>query len=237
MKLKLLLLSSSRVGETGYLSHAQDYIQQHLGEDINEVLFIPYAGVTISFDEYENMAAKAFDEFGYQLKSIHQFADPQHAIETAKAIAVGGGNTFRLVDQIYRNGLMDLIRRRVADGIPYIGWSAGSNIATPSIRTTNDMPIVEPQSFDTLKLFPIQVNPHYIDGNPPGHNGETREQRINEFLALNPQQQVIGIPEGTALVRENNKILYLGSQDAFLFSANQPRQLVKPNTDLSFLLN
>lgn len=235
--MKLLLLSSSRVGETPYLSHARSFIQHHLGDNIEEVLFIPYAGVTISFDEYEVMVAKAFNEFGYQLKSIHHFDNPTQAVERADAIAVGGGNTFNLLDTLYQNQLIDSIKRRVNDGIPYIGWSAGSNITAPSIRTTNDMPIVEPQSFDALGLFPIQVNPHYIDGNPPGHNGETREQRINEFLALNPSQKVIGIPEGTALVRQGQQIIYQGQQDAFIFSANEPRQQVKSNADLSFLIS
>ena len=149
---------------------------------------------------------------------------------------MGGGNTFCLLNALYENDLISAIQSRVAAGIPYIGWSAGSNICGPTIRTTNDMPIIEPPSFNALSFIPHQINPHYIEGNPPGHNGETREQRLNEFLVVNPDKKVIAIPEGTALKRQGNSMSFLGELPGYLFSANQPKQPIAPGADLSDLL-
>jgi dipeptidase E len=234
--MNLLLLSSSRVDDTDYLEHAASNIKTHLGESITEVLFIPYAGVSNDFDTYESIVSKAFNKFGYQISSIHHFDDPKKAISQAQAIAVGGGNTFCLLNSLYKNDLMDCIRKRLQQGIPYIGWSAGSNIVAPSIRTTNDMPIVEPPSFNALSLVPFQINPHYIDGNPPGHNGETREMRINEFLNVNSNTTVIGIPEGTALKLTQNKLMFISDKPGFQFTKVQGKQTIEPNSDLSYLL-
>jgi len=174
--------------------------------------------------------------WSHKLLSIHQFSQPKQAIADAEAIAIGGGNTFCLLNSLYQLDLMQAIKAKVSQGTPYIGWSAGSNIAAPSIRTTNDMPIVEPVSFNSLSLLPFQINPHYIDGNPPGHNGETRAQRISEFLTINPEQTVIGIPEGTALKLEANKLHYLGNKTGYKFTADQGKQAIPPQTDLSYLL-
>lgn len=234
--MNLLLLSSSRVGDTDYLLHAEKMIQSHLKTQVKKVLFVPYAGITINHDEYESMAAKAFEQFGYQLESIHHKDDPVKAIENAEAIAVGGGNTFCLLNSLYENQLIQPIQEKVKSGTPYIGWSAGSNMAAPTIRTTNDMPIIEPPSFNALNLVPFQINPHYIDGNPPGHNGETREQRIAEFLVVNPEKIVVGIPEGTAIIRHNDQLTYSGEVEGFLFDAKQGKSMIKPNADLSYLL-
>ncbi len=234
--MNLLLLSSSRVGDTGYLEHAENLIKNHLGDKTKNLLFIPYAGVSIDYDTYEEMVSTAFEKFGYQITSIHHSSDPQQAILNASAIAVGGGNTFNLLATLYENQLLDTIREKVQTGTPYIGWSAGSNIAAPSIRTTNDMPIVEPASFDSLHLLPIQINPHYIDGNPPGHNGETREQRINEFLVKNPRQTVIGIPEGTALKYNSGKLIYVADKQGFKFTLDGGKEVIQPAADLSSLI-
>ena len=234
--MKLLLLSSSRAGDTDYLEHAETLLKSHLGAQISKVLFIPYAGVTISYQQYTQLAAKSFESFGYQLESIDDFEDKHKAIKDAEAIAVGGGNTFCLLDSLIRLDLIETLKQTVSQSTPYIGWSAGSNICGLSIRTTNDMPIVQPDSFEALSCLPFQINPHYIDGSPPGHHGETREQRIAEFLIKNPNTKVIGIPEGTALQRLGNKLTYLGSQPGYIFSSDSGKQQLSPNADLSNLI-
>lgn len=233
--MNLLLLSSSKVDNTNYLEHASAYIKQHLGA-IKEVLFIPYAGISIDFDSYEKKVNDAFLLQGYAIKSIHHFDNPKKAIEQAQAIAVGGGNTFCLLKSLYENDLIEIIRTKITEGVPYIGWSAGSNITAPSIKTTNDMPIVQPLSFDALTLVPFQINPHYIDVSPTGHHGETREMRINEFLAVNQEQTVIGLPEGTALKLTNDNLMYLGSKKGFIFTLNEGKQIIEPNANLNHLL-
>lgn len=233
--MNLLLLSSSKVDNTDYLEHAASYIQQHLGL-IKEVLFIPYAGISIGFDDYETKVAEAFLTLGYTIRSIHNTKNPKQAIEQAKAIAVGGGNTFCLLDSLYQNDLIDSLKAKIKDGTPYIGWSAGSNIAAPSIKTTNDMPIIEPLKFDALNLLPFQINPHYIDGNPVGHHGETREMRINEFLTINPEQTVVGLPEGTALRLNDSGLQFLGQKNGFIFNSKERKKLIEPDANLNHLL-
>ncbi len=215
-KKNLLLLSSSRVEDTPYLDHAKEMIAEHLGQ-IKEVIFIPYAGVTITYDEYKNMVQSALEDSGITIKSIHEYDNPVNAIQNAQAIAIGGGNTFRLLHQLYENGLVQAIQDKVAHGTPYIGWSAGSNVAGATIRTTNDMPIIEPPSFNALNLVNFQINPHYTDYTPPGHNGETREQRLQEFMVLNPTTHIVGIVEGTAIKMSGNQIKLIGGKDGFLF--------------------
>ena len=234
MSKNLLLLSSSRVGDTAYLEHAKTMIRDHL-DNINEVVFIPYAGVTVSYDDYTSKVAEALKSINVEVKGIHSFSDPVAAIENAKAILVGGGNTFHLLHQLYENNLVNAIQNKVASGAPYIGWSAGSNIAGMSIRTTNDMPIIQPNSFDALNLLPVQLNPHYTDYNPPGFNGETREQRLSEFMVLNPETHIVGIVEGTALKLSNNKLSLIGPDVGYLF-LNRNKQVITVDTNLSYLL-
>ncbi|QOL24849.1 dipeptidase PepE [Thalassotalea sp. LPB0316] len=214
--MNLLLLSSSRVEDTPYLAHAKGMISDHLGS-IKEVVFIPYAGVTITYDEYTDMVQTALKDQGIKVKGIHQFNDPVTAIEQAAAIAVGGGNTFRLLHQLYENKLVDAIQTKVSSGTPYIGWSAGSNVAGATIRTTNDMPIIEPPSFNALNLVNFQINPHYTDYTPPGHNGETREQRLQEFMVLNPTTHIVGIVEGSAIKMQGDHLKLIGGKEGFLF--------------------
>lgn len=234
--MKLLLLSSSRVEGFGYLQHAIEDIRAHLGA-AKRLTFIPYAGVTVSYDAYLAMVSSALSPLGYQIQSIHQMQSTKHAILESDAILVGGGNTFCLLNQLYQNDLLEPIREAVISGIPYIGWSAGSNLAGATIKTTNDMPIIEPSSFDALNLLPFQINPHYLDGNPPGHQGETREQRINEFLVVNPDAKVVGLPEGTALRRMDQQLTYLGDKPGFLFDRVMGKVSLQDGQDLSHLLN
>jgi len=235
----LLLLSSSRSGNTPYLEHAKTMIEHHLA-GIKEILFIPYAGVTLSYDDYTNKVQNALQPLDIKVTSIHQFNNPVDAVNNAQAIVIGGGNTFHLLHQLYENKLISVIQNKVNNGTPYIGWSAGSNVAGASIRTTNDMPIIEPESFNALNLVPFQLNPHYTDFNPPGHNGETREQRLAEFMVINAEMPIVGIVEGSALKLENNKLSLLANElveqpSGFLFKAGNKRT-IELTEELSFLL-
>ena len=237
----LLLLSSSRVGDTKYLQHALSLIKAKLN-GVSELLFIPYAGVTVNYDDYTAMVQSALIDSGITVKGIHKFDDPVKAINTAKAIAVGGGNTFHLLHQLYQHNLIKAIQDKVTQGIPYIGWSAGSNVAGLSIRTTNDMPIIEPKSFDALQLVNFQLNPHYTDHNPPGHNGETRAQRLAEFMVLNETTPIVAIVEGTGLdIKDNAMALVSGlsdtdkDADGFLFKGNN-KSVITTDSNLDSLL-
>ena len=174
-----------------------------------------------------------------KVKGIHEYADPQAAVASAKAIAIGGGNTFNLLHQLYENNLITCLQKQVNQGIPYIGWSAGSNVAGTSIRTTNDMPIIEPKSFAALNLVPFQLNPHYIEESPSDHHGETREQRLAEFMVLHPETNIVGLVEGSALKLSSNKrkqhLQLLGTEQGYLFRAGE-KQIIDNQTDLSYLL-
>lgn len=207
----LLLSNSSNYGEK-YLAHAKKELSQFLGE-INEVLFIPFAAVTITYDQYEQKVQKACDEIGVKVTSIHHFENFEKAVLEAKAILIGGGNTFRLLSLLQQNNLLRLIKKTVKSGTPYVGWSAGANIAGLTIKTTNDMPIDEPKSFKALELVPIQINPHFSNAVLPNHNGETRLQRLQEFAQLNPNVLTIGLPEGTWLRFEQGVLNYHGKED------------------------
>ena len=217
MQRNLLLISSSRAGNSGYLEPALAQLAQHFGP--GEVLFIPYAGVSIDYDSYCHMVAEALAPVGIQIRGIHRCSDALQAVQQARAIAVGGGNTFRLLEQLYHHQLIEPIRAAIASGVPYAGWSAGSNIAGLSIRTTNDMPIVEPPSFNALQLVPFQLNPHYSDYQPPGFHGETRDQRLAEFMCLNPTTPVLAIREGTALQITDERMQLLGDSAGYVFLA------------------
>jgi dipeptidase E len=234
--MRLLLLSNStNAGET-YLAWPQEEIKEFLGETPVTALFIPYAAVTFSFDEYETKVESRFSELGHHVVSIHHSADPVRAIEQAQAIVVGGGNTWQLVRMMHDNGIMEAIRKKVEAGTPYIGWSAGSNVACPTLRTTNDMPIVDPHGFDTLNLIPFQINPHYMDVHPEGFGGETREMRINEFIEINPDMYVLGLREATLLKLEGESLRLIGSKTARLFKKGQAPKELNSGDDLLFLI-
>lgn len=234
---RLLLLSNSTNYGEGYLQWPIQDIKTFLGKEIKNILFIPYAGVTISWEEYEERVARPLLKIGYQLESIHRTSNPVEAVKKASAIAVGGGNTFRLLQLLYKNNLINAIRERVNNGVPYIGWSAGSNVACPTICTTNDMPVVQPPTFEALNLLPFQINAHYTDAHIPNHGGETRSLRLEEFLILNPEKTVVALPESTLLKLEDNCVKLKGSRNVKVFRKNQPIKEYSANHDLNFLLN
>ncbi len=234
--MKLLLISNSTMPGEAYLDYPKHEIKKFLGEKPLTALFFPYAAVTFSFDIYEQKVAERFAELGFQVKSIHHFSDPVQAVKDAEAIVVGGGNTWQLVRMLHDNRLMEAIREKVLQGTPYIGWSAGSNVACPTLRTTNDMPIIDPKGFDTIGLVPFQINPHYLDANHEGHGGETREQRIEEFLEINPDLYVVGLREGTMLRVEGKKMQLIGNRTARIFKKGKPPVELSSAEDFSFLL-
>lgn len=234
--MRLLLISNSTNPGEPYLDYPKNTIKEFLGSIPVKALFIPYAAVTFSFDAYEEKVSERFREIGHDIISIHRLSDPIAAISNAASIVVGGGNTWNLLKLIRDNNLIEIVQKKVLEGTPYIGWSAGSNMACPTIRTTNDMPIVEPDSLKAFNLIPFQINPHYLDANPSGHAGETREQRIEEFLEANPGIFVAGLREGTMLIRNNENLKLCGPRKIRIFKkGNLPIEL-SATDDLSFLL-
>ena len=234
--MKLLLISNSTMQGEPYLDYPKTDIKNFLGLKKVHALFIPYAAVTFSFDLYESKVEERFAEIGHYITSIHHFPDPVKAVEEADAIVVGGGNTWQLVRTMHDNGVMEAIRRKVMEGIPYIGWSAGANVACPTLRTTNDMPIIDPHGFNCMNLVPFQINPHYLDFNPEGHGGETREQRILVFLEVNPEITVVGLREGTMLKYEDNRLSLIGNHSARIFrNGTEPLEL-NSEEDFNFLI-
>jgi dipeptidase E len=234
---RLLLISngSELIGDSpSEFFHAA--LRDFLGTSVRRVLFVPFAAVIHSEDGYRDKVRRHFGPLGYEVESLHEAPDARAAVESADAVAVGGGNTFKLLRGLYEAGVVELIRERVAGGMPYVGWSAGSNVACPTIRTTNDMPIVEPPSFAALNLVPFQINPHYTDYHPPGHMGETRDERLGEFVHANPGVRVVGIREGTMLRVEGDDIQLLGGKPArYFIKGEEPRDL-SPEESLSLLL-
>jgi dipeptidase E len=219
--MRLLLISNSTNAGEEYLDYPKQEIKKFLGVKKITGLFIPYAGVTLSFDDYAHKVKARFIESGHDISSIHEFNDPVSAVRNAEAIIVGGGNTFNLIKMIHDHHLIGPVREKVLNGTPYIGWSAGSNIACPTIKTTNDMPVVEPKSFDALHLVHFQINPHYLDSNPDGHAGETREERIREFLVANQHMTVLGLREGCMLWIEEEKMKLIGKKSVRVFNYEQ----------------
>ena len=233
--MKLLLISNSTNAGEAYLKYPIAQIAAHL-EGVSEVVFIPYAAVTFSYDEYESKVQERFDEIGVKVRSIHHEKNPRKAILEAQAICVGGGNTFALTKKMQEQGLMIAILKRVKENVPYVGWSAGSNVCCPTICTTNDMPIVEPKSFKAVGAVKFQINPHYLDANPEGHAGETREQRIEEYVEANPRRYVVGLREGCMLRYVDGKLELIGSRPMRIFKKGVVAYEVEPGADLSFLL-
>lgn len=234
---RLLLLSNSTMPGTPFLSWPGTSIREFLGKEHGKLLFIPFAAVTFSYDEYSDAVRGAFGKLGYDIASIHRTEDYHKAIKEAAGIVIGGGNTFALLNLLYHFDLIGLIREKVRWGIPFIGWSAGANVACPTIMTTNDMPIIMPLSFEALDLVPFQINPHYTDFRQADHGGESRRQRIEEFLTLNSDKRVIGLPEGSLLSLIENQVLLRGDADAMLFAHGKPVETLAPDDDLSFLLD
>jgi dipeptidase E len=231
---QLLLLSTSTVHGTAYLEHAAAELQEFLGSR-RRVLFIPYA--LRDRDAYAAKARGAFGALGYELDSLHEAASPTSAVLSAEAIFCGGGNTFRLLKTLQELDLMLHIRSRVLNGLPYAGASAGSNLACPTLKTTNDMPIVQPPSFHALELVAFQINPHYFDADPASqHMGETRDARILEFHEENAFP-VVGLREGAMLRVDGDRVILKGRAGARLFRRGQPPQELLPVTEIQSLLS
>jgi dipeptidase E len=233
--MRLLLISNSTNAGEQYLEYPKNNIKEFLGTVPVKALFIPYAAVTFSYDLYEEKVTTRFLEIGHDIISIHHFNNPAKAVEQAEAIVVGGGNTWKLLKSIRDNNLIDAVRNKVLSGTPYIGWSAGSNVACPTIKTTNDMAVVEPDSFEAFNLVPFQINPHYLDAGPDGHAGETREQRIEEFIEVNQDLYVVGLRESTMLSIENNIIKLIGPRKARIFRRGSIPIEMGTEDDFSFL--
>jgi dipeptidase E len=234
--MRLLLLSNSQCEGMGYLEHAQGFLREFLARPPSEVLFIPYAAVTKRYDDYVAQVQSAFGALGINVRGVHADADPVEAVRKALVIVIGGGNTWKLLREVRSQRLLPEIRNRVAVGVPYIGWSAGSNLACPTIMTTNDMPICNPGGFEALGLVPFQVNPHYLHGNPPGFRGETREERITELCILQPRVWVAGLREGTGLRIESGSVRLVGDGRCRVFRHDEAPRELGASDNFDFLL-
>ena len=231
--MRLLLLSNSATHGQPYLSHALDAIAAHLAGRAH-LLFIPYA--LADHDGYTATVAEALRPAGITVEGLHSQPDRVAAITSAEAVFVGGGNTFRLLRSLRKAGLIGHLRDRVRGGLPYLGSSAGTNLACPTIRTTNDMPIVDPEGFDALGLIPFQINPHYLDADPAStHQGETRAQRLTEFCQDN-DVPVLAMREGSWLHAADDMAALRGIRGGVLFRHGQEPAEVTAGTDVSWLL-
>jgi dipeptidase E len=251
--MKLLLISNSTNFGEPYLAWCQTQIEFFCGKNgisaQSNILFFPFAGVNIggnpypeSYNAYENRVKEVFLKWGYKnVHSIHQFENMAEAVEKADCIVVGGGNTFHLYAEMHKFDLIEKVREKVVKGTPYIGWSAGSNLACPTLCTTNDMPIVEPKSFKGLNLVPFQINPHYLDPTPEidkmiKHGGETRQDRLNEYLAVNQKMTVVGLREACALWVDGKKMSLRGGKKIVVMQYGKEAYEIDPGTDVSGLL-
>lgn len=217
MTMELLLLSNSTLPGEPFFQWPRPYVTPFL-QGKRRMAFVPFAATDDFQDTYVERMTTLFEEMGCEVIGLHREADPVKALASCDVVSIGGGNSFLLLRSLYRTGLIKAIAHRVKDGIPYLGWSAGSNVACPTIMTTNDMPIVEPPSLKAMHLVPFQINPHYTEATIPGHGGESRDQRITEFLALNPTVTVAGLREGSLLHVRNGQVEIKG-KDLHVFRA------------------
>jgi dipeptidase E len=216
---------------------AAPVIKNFLGDKPLHIALIPFASVDGNYEDYVSMVRNGLSPLIHTIHLVRP-GEAGSVIEKCDVIMVGGGNTFKLLHDLYSNRLLDLIREKVTTGSPYIGWSAGANITGATIKTTNDMPVIEPESFNALGFFPFQINPHYFNVKIAGHNGETRDQRLTEFMMMNPRSSVIGLPEGTALKLEQNKLELTGGMAGILFEMKNGIVVKKAiKDDVSFLIN
>jgi len=231
----IIIASTSTVHASGFLEYLLDDLEGHFN-NVGTVLFIPFARPSgISHDDYTLKVKSAFNKIGKLVKGIHEYQDYNEAVNNAEGIFVGGGNTFVLLQQLYKNNLIPLIQDAIENGTPYLGTSAGSNICGLTINTTNDMPIVYPPSFKALSFVPFNINPHYLDPDPNSkHMGETRETRIQEFHKFNTQP-VIGLREGSFLLVQGESITLKGNLSARIFEWNKTPYELETNSDLSHL--
>ncbi|MGH9929463.1 MAG: dipeptidase PepE [Pyrinomonadaceae bacterium] len=230
---RLLLISNSTLHGSGYLDHAEKELRDVLGAT-KRVLFVPFA--LYDRDAYAAQARQRFEAMGYALDSVHEAADAKAAVAKAETIFIGGGNTFRLLDSLYRFELLPPIRRRVEEGMLYLGSSAGAVVAAPTIKTTNDMPIVQPPSFNSLGLITFQINAHYLDPDPNAtHMGEIREVRINQFLEEN-ETPVVGLREGCMIRVERGVHRLKGKTNARIFRRGCAPVEVEPGFTIDGLI-
>jgi dipeptidase E len=216
---KVLAFSNSRVGDSDFLEMPKQIIHNFLGNKPLKITFIPFAFVSNNYEAYGDRVKDALVDYPYQVQTVLP-NNAKAVIANADAIITGGGNTFKLLHDLYALDIIDLIKEKVNNGTPYIGWSAGANIAGPTIGTTNDMPIIQPQSFNALHFFSFQLNPHYFNKPIAGFNGETRDARLKEYLVMNTSKKIIALPEGTYLQMENNTLQFAGVENGFTFSVN-----------------
>jgi len=234
MTMRLLLLSNSTQHGQGYLDHAMPAIRDFLGP-VRRLVFVPFA--LHDREDYTARVRSRFEKEGIEVEGLRPDLAAAAVIEGAHAVFVGGGNTFRLLDTLQRTGVLEPLRRRARDGAPYLGASAGTNIAAPTIKTTNDMPIVQPSSFTALGLVPFQINPHYLDPDPASrHMGETREERLREFLEEN-DTVVVGLREGAWLRIEGSSVQLAGLRGARIFRRGRDPEEVRPGASLDAQLN
>lgn len=236
MSRNLLLVSSSKCHPSGYLDHCAEQAAE-LFTAVTEIIFVPYArpgGMT--HDAYTAVARERFAAMKIAVRGLHEFDDPAAAIEESQGMFIGGGNTFVLLKQLYDDGVIELVRRRLQSGTPYLGTSAGSNVAGLTIGSSNDMPIVHPPSFDAFGVVPFNINPHYPRAAAdPTHMGETRDDRIKEFHIFN-SQPVVSIREDSMLRVVGETMTLIGETDGYVFRTGKERETVAAGSDLSELL-
>jgi len=227
---RLLLLSSSVVHGSGFLDYAEGELAAHL-RGIRRLLFVPYA--LHDRDAYAAEVRARFERLRIEVDAVHEAREPRRAVAEAEAVFIGGGNTFRLLKALRENDLLGAIRRRALGGMPYVGSSAGTNVACPTIATTNDMPIVELPSFEAMGLVAFQINPHFLDADPSStHKGESREERIAQYLEEN-DLPVVGLREGAMLQVEGDRVRLLGAAGARLFRRGRAPEEITLGSSIS----
>jgi dipeptidase E len=234
-----LLLSNSTLPGTEFFAWPRPYVKEFLGSSKKKLLFFPFAAVTFPYDDYAAKVKEVFSTMEYEIESAHRVSDKLKAVEDADGFVVGGGNSFALLHWMYSYKLLEPIRNKVKAGIPFIGWSAGGNLGCPTIMTTNDMPIVHPPSLDALNLVPFQINPHYHELKFEGQGGETRKDRLEEFIAFNKERKVVGLPEGMLIERKGHSLILKGEKDRVtkLYVHGSLIKEFRDGDDLSFLLH
>jgi len=233
---RLLLFSNSTNAGEDYMAFTLPFIDEFLKNSGRNALFIPFAGISLGFDSYYELVSDRLKRISVKINSLHVIKDKKTAIRNAGIIITGGGNTFCLLKTLQDEGLLDEISDAVMKGCLFIGWSAGANIACPTICTTNDMPVVQPHNLNALKLVPFQINPHYTDFHPPGHAGETREMRLKEYTIMNRHTYVAGLREGSLFQAKGTEINLLGNKSCRIFHyGNEPAE-VQPGEKLNFLM-
>lgn len=231
-----IIASTSTIFGSGYLEYIKPELEVHFS-NVSEIIFIPFARPSgLSYNDYTAIAQKGFQSLGKRIVGLHTFKNKTEALQNAKAIFTGGGNTFTLVNTLYNYNLIETLADVIKKGTPYLGTSAGSNICGPTLKTTNDMPIVYPPSFNTTGVIPFNINAHYLDPDVNStHKGETRETRIKEFHKYNTTT-VIGLREGSWLHTKDNAIILKGQLDARVFEHNKPPYEVKPMFNFNTLI-